>query len=140
MSYDPNNIFAKILRGEAPCVKVYEDDATLAFMDIMPQTDGHVLIIPKAAAATLMDVPADALQATILTTQRLARAVKTAMQAPGIYVAQMNGEAAGQTVPHCHFHVIPRHPGRTYRDHATTMADSAVLEANAQKIRAALAE
>lgn len=138
MAYDTNNIFAKILRGQAPCVQVYEDEHTLAFMDIMPQSDGHVLIIPKEAAETLLDLSEDGARACIVTTQKLARAVKQAMGAPGIFVAQMNGAAAGQTVPHVHFHVIPRSPGAAPRAHAAEAADIQKINEHAALIRAAL--
>jgi len=138
MSYDSNNIFAKILRGEAPAVRVYEDARTLAFMDIMPQTEGHVLVIPKEEAATLLDLSEDAGHAALDTARKIARALKVALDAPGIYIAQMNGEAAGQTVPHFHIHVIPRHPGRPARSHASEMADPKALEVTAARIRLAL--
>lgn len=138
MSYDTNNIFAKILRHELPCTKVYEDDHTIAFMDIMPQTDGHVLVVPKEPAATLMALSPAGGYAALDTARKIAVALKQALDAPGIAIAQMNGEAAGQTVPHFHIHVIPRHPGVTYRSHATVMADPADLEATAVKIRKAL--
>jgi histidine triad (HIT) family protein len=139
MAYDSNNIFAKILRGEAPCIKLYEDEATLAFMDIMPQADGHVLVISKEPAETLLDISEEGARACIASTRKLARAVKAAMKAEGVFVAQMNGAAAGQTVPHLHFHVIPRSPGVAFRMHAAERADDAGLNANAAKIRAALA-
>ncbi|RYF59920.1 MAG: HIT family protein [Comamonadaceae bacterium] len=138
MSYDPNNIFAKILRGEAPCTRVYEDAHTLAFMDIMPQTDGHVLVIPKESADTLMNLSDAGGHATLDTARKIARALQKALAAPGIYIAQMNGAAAGQTVPHFHIHVIPRHGDDRQRAHASVMADPAALEATAVKIRAAL--
>lgn len=138
MSYDPNNIFAKILRQELPCTKVYEDEHTIAFMDIMPQTDGHVLVVPKESAETLMALSPQGGWAALDTARKIAIAIKKALNAPGIAIAQMNGEAAGQTVPHFHIHVIPRHPGVTYRSHASVMADPAELEATAVKIRQAL--
>ena len=138
MSYDSNNIFAKILRGEAPCVKVYEDSATLAFMDIMPQTDGHVLVIPKEDADSLMTLSSAGGQAALDTARKIAVALTKGLNAPGIYIAQMNGEAAGQTVPHFHIHVIPRGPGLPQRQHASQMADPAHLATIAEKIKAAL--
>lgn len=137
MSYDPSNIFARILRGEIPAHKVFEDGQTLAFMDVMPQADGHTLVIPKAAAENLFDLPAESLAATILTTQRVARAVKQAFEAPGVLVAQLNGRGAGQSVFHIHFHVIPRFEGIDLRFHARGMADPDLLAAHAAKIRAA---
>lgn len=139
MAYDPDNIFARIVRGEIPCVRVHEDDATLAFMDLMPQSEGHTLVIPKRAGENLLDTsPADA-AAAILTTQRVARAVKAAFAPPGLVVTQFNGPAAGQTVFHLHFHVIPVYAGAGLRLHAREKAEAAVLEAHAARIRAALA-
>jgi len=138
MAYDRNNVFAKILRGEIPAHKVYEDAQTLAFMDVMPQADGHTLVIPKVEAEGLLDVPPEALAATIVTTQHVARAVKAAFAAPGILVAQLNGSAAGQSVFHIHFHIVPRRAGLDLKLHAREMADPAVLAAHAERIRAAL--
>jgi histidine triad (HIT) family protein len=138
MAYDRNNIFARILRGEIPAHKVFEDEHTLAFMDVMPQADGHALVIPKAEAENLFELPPQALTATILTTQRVARAVKKAFDAPGILIAQLNGPAAGQSVFHIHFHVVPRHEGLDLRLHARDMADPAVLGEHAARVRAAL--
>jgi histidine triad (HIT) family protein len=138
MAYDRNNVFARIVRGEIPAHKVFEDEHTLAFMDVMPQADGHTLVIPKAEAENLFDLPGPALAATILTTQRVARAVQKAFAAPGILIAQLNGPAAGQSVFHIHFHVLPRHEGLDLRFHARGMADPALLAAHAEKVRAAL--
>jgi histidine triad (HIT) family protein len=138
MAYDRNNVFARILRGEIPAHRVYEDAHTLAFMDVMPQADGHVLVIPKAEAENLFEVAPEALTATILTTQRVARAVQKAFDAPGILIAQLNGAPAGQSVFHIHFHVVPRHAGLDLRLHARDMADHAVLAAHAARVRAAL--
>ena len=138
MAYDRNNVFARIVRGEIPAHKVFEDEHTLAFMDVMPQADGHTLVIPKAEAENLFDLPAPALAATILTTQRVARAVQKAFAAPGILIAQLNGSAAGQSVFHLHFHVLPRHEGLDLRFHARGMADPTLLAAHAEKVRAAL--
>jgi histidine triad (HIT) family protein len=138
MAYDRNNIFARILRGEIPAHKVYEDEHTLAFMDVMPQAEGHALVIPKVQAENLFDLPPEALAATILTTQRVARAVKKAFDAPGILIAQLNGAPAGQSVFHIHFHVVPRHEGFDLRLHARDMADHAVLAQHAARVRAAL--
>ena len=138
MAYDRNNVFARIVRGEIPAHKVFEDEHTLAFMDVMPQADGHALVIPKAEAENLFDLPGPALAATILTTQRVARAVQKAFAAPGILIAQLNGSAAGQSVFHIHFHVLPRHEGLDLRFHARDMADPALLAAHAEKVRAAL--
>ena len=138
MAYDTNNVFARILRGEIPAHTVYEDDRTLAFMYVMPQVEGHTLVIPKVAAESLFDLPQDALAATIVTTQRVARAVKKAFDAPGIMIAQLNGSDAGQSVFHIHFHVIPRKGGINLRLHARDMADQKVLAEHAARVRAAL--
>lgn len=138
MSYDPENIFAKILRNEMPAIKVYENEHTLAFMDIMPQVDGHTLVIPKAPAVDLHDLEPDALAETIKTTQLVAGAVKQAFDAPGIMVAQLSGAAAGQTVFHIHFHIMPRHDGIDFKLHARDMEDPEKLEAHAVRIRSAL--
>ena len=138
MAYDPDNVFAKILRHEAPAIRVFENDHTLAFMDIMPQVDGHTLVIPKAPAQDLHDLAPDILAETIKTTQSVAAAVKQAFEAPGIMLAQLSGEAAGQTVFHLHFHILPRHHGIEFKLHAREVADMALLEAHASRIRAAL--
>src|SRR5690242_20619819 len=115
MSYDPSNIFGRILRGEVPAFKIYEDDATLAFMDVMPQSDGHTLVIPKAAAENIFDLDPAMLGALIRSTQKVAKAVKKAFAPPGIMIAQLNGAGAGQSVFHVHFHVIPRYHGVEFR-------------------------
>jgi histidine triad (HIT) family protein len=138
MAYDRNNIFARILRGEIPSHRVYEDELTLAFLDVMPQADGHTLVIPKAEAENILDVPAEALIAVVLTTQRVARAVQKAFDAPGILIAQLNGRAAGQSVFHVHFHIVPRRDGLELRFHARDMADPELLAEHAARIRAAL--
>lgn len=138
MTYDPNNVFAKILRGEIPSHRVYEDAHTLAFMDVMPQSDGHTLVIPKEAAANIFDLTPGMAAHLIQTTQKVARAVKTAMNAPGVMLVQLNGADAGQTVFHIHFHIIPRWSGLELKFHARGMADPAVLKAHAEKIKAAL--
>ena len=139
MNYDPNNIFAKIVRGEAPAHKIYEDEHTLAFMDLMPQAEGHTLVIPKSAAVDLVDIDPIALSKTILTTQHIAKAVKQAFDADGIMIAQLSGRAAGQSVFHLHFHILPRHGGIDFQLHAQTVAPTEQLEANAEKIRKVLA-
>ena len=138
MSYDTNNIFAKILRGEIPACKVYEDNHTLAFMDVMPQSNGHVLVIPKIAASNLFDIAPDALNRLIITTQTISRAAKTAFNADGVTVMQFNGVAAGQTVFHLHFHVIPRYEGKELRVHAREMADIKILTAQAEQLKQVL--
>ncbi|MEY2864562.1 MAG: hypothetical protein RLY58_2269 [Pseudomonadota bacterium] len=139
MAYNDHNIFAKILRGELPCIKVYEDDHTLAFMDIMPQAAGHTLVIPKAPAETLIDLSPDAAAHLIQTVQKVSAAVKTAMQTEGVVLMQLNGAAAGQTVPHVHFHVIAGSIMDLRNAHAQHMGDQAEIAAHADKIRAALA-
>ena len=138
MAYDPDNIFAKILRGEANAHVVLDEEHCLAFMDLMPQSPGHTLIIPREPAENLFDLSAEGLAHLIATTQRVARAVKTALNPPGLTIVQLNGADAGQTVPHIHFHVIPRYPGEGLNFHAQTVADADELAANAAKIRAAL--
>lgn len=138
-AYDPSNIFARILRGELPCEKVYEDDATVAIMDIMPQADGHVLVVPKAASVNLLDADPAAFAGLFTAVQTVARAVKHAMGADGITIMQFNGSAAGQTVFHLHVHVLPRKSGVPLRPHTGMMEKPEVLKANAERIRAALA-
>lgn len=138
MPYDQNNIFAKIVRGEAPCFKVYEDDKTLAFMDIMPQVEGHTLIIPKEGAESIFDLSPDGAAALINTTKKVAAAVQEVTKAPGILLAQLNGAAAGQTVFHIHFHVMPRYNGIDLKIHAREKADFEKLKALAAKIAAAI--
>ena len=137
-SYDEQNIFAKILRGELPCIKLYEDEQTLAFMDIMPQTDGHALVIPKESAEMIHDLSPDSLAATILITQKIANAAKKGLGVPGILIAQTNGKAARQSVPHLHFHVIPCREGEQMRMHAAVLEDQEKLKQLAAKIIAAL--
>lgn len=139
MSYDDSNVFAKILRGEMPCCKIYEDDHTLAFMDIMPRADGHCLVIPKAKAINIFDVDAQTFSYVMETVRRLAPAVREAMGAGGILIQQFNEAVAGQMVFHLHYHIVPRHEGVALRAHSGEMEDAAVLEANAEKIRAAIA-
>ena len=137
--YDDQNVFAKILRGEMPCIKLYEDAHTLAFMDVMPQADGHALVIPKKPACDMLDLDEESAGQLIATVQKIAYAVKKGMGCAGVMLAQLNGPAAGQTVFHTHFHIIPRHDGIDMKIHARDMEDATVLEANAEKIRAALA-
>lgn len=137
MAYDDQNIFARILRGELPAIKIYEDDQVLAFMDIMPQADGHALVIPKTPAVTLMDLPADAAAYTIQIVQKIAKAIETALDAKGIVLMQLSGVAAGQTVPHVHFHLIPSSVHELGR-HAAQMGDQENIQALAEKIKAVL--
>ena len=136
--YDPDNIFAKILRGEIPCHRIYEDAQTLAFMDVMPQGEGHTLVIPKAPARGLLDAEPESLAALMASVQRVARAVKAAFQADGLTLFQFNEPAGGQTVSHLHVHVIPRREGVPLKRHEGGMADNAVLAEHAARIRAAL--
>lgn len=138
MAYDRNNVFAKILRGEIPSCKVYEDESTLAFMDVMPQSDGHTLVVPKYDAQNLFELPTPQLQQLIAVTQHIATAAKQAFKPDGITLMQFNGEAAGQTVFHIHFHVVPRYIGKSLREHGRAMADQAVLARQAEQLRAAL--
>lgn len=138
--YEDDNIFAKILRGEAPCVKIYEDADTLAFMDVMPQAEGHVLVIPKAEACDMMDLDSAMAQKLIVNVQKIARAVKSALGCPGVMLAQLNGSAAGQTVFHTHFHIIPRHDGVDLGFHAKEMVAPEALEIIAEKIRPLISE
>ena len=138
MSYDSDNIFAKILRGEAPAFKVYETEQALAFMDVMPQVPGHTLVIPKDSAEGLHDVNPVILGGTIQAVQTVADAVKQAFEAPGIMIAQLNGPAAGQTVFHLHFHIMPRSQGLEFKLHAREVEDFAVLKAHAERVRACL--
>lgn len=137
-TYDPDNVFAKILRGEIPAHRVYEDARTLAFMDVMPQGEGHTLVIPKAPARGLLDADPDSLAALVAGVQLVARAVKAAFRADGLTVFQFNEPAGGQTVFHLHVHVIPRREGVPLERHAGGMADDAVLAGHAARIRAAL--
>ena len=137
MTYDVENIFAKILRAEIPCDKVYEDDETLAFMDIMPQAPGHTIVIPKEPAETIFDLSAAGAANLIQVVQRVAAAVKQAMQAEGIVLMQLNGAAAGRTVDHIHFHIIP---GSTHNlgKHASSGNVADDLAAQAERISACL--
>jgi histidine triad (HIT) family protein len=138
-AYDPSNVFAKILRSELPCEKVYEDADTLAFMDIMPRADGHVLVIPKVEARTILDIdPAD-LGRLMASVQTVAKAVKAGMGADGLTIQQFNESAGGQVVFHLHVHVLPRHDGVALRPHTGAMEKPEVLKRHAEKIRAALA-
>ena len=139
-NYDPDNIFAMILRGELPCAKVLETEHILAFMDAFPQSEGHTLVIPKAPSRNLLDTSGKNLGRLIGATQKIATAVNEALNPDGIIVTQFNGAPAGQTVFHLHFHIIPRYAGIDLGAHggAGAMADPDILEASAQKIRTAL--
>ena len=137
-AYDDSNIFARILRGEIPSTRVYEDDAVVAFMDVMPQAPGHTLVMPKAKSRNLLDADPKTLATLMPAVQKIARAVKAAFNADGVTVIQFNEPAAGQTVFHLHVHVIPRFDGVPLKPHTGEMEDAAVLEENAAKIRKAL--
>lgn len=137
-AYDPNNIFAKILKGEIPCHKVYEDGDVLCFMDVMPQAPGHALIVPKAASRNMLDADPAVLAKVLPIVQKIAIAAKTAFAADGITVMQYNEPAGGQTVFHLHYHVVPRMDGQPLAKHTGTMENPDVLKANAEKLKAAL--
>jgi len=138
MTYDDNNVFAKILRGELPCHKVYETDRVLAFMDVMPRGDGHVLVIPKAKARNLLDVDPDELAELAKAVQIVGKAAKTALSADGLTIQQFNESAGGQVVFHIHFHVLPRFEGVALKPHSGQMEKPEILADFAAKIRAAL--
>ncbi len=138
MDYDPGNIFAKILRGEIPSHKVYEDEATFAFMDVMPQVDGHTLVIPRQGSRNLLDADPALLGPLLATTQKIARAAQKAFNAGGVLIKQFNEPAAGQTVFHLHFHVLPMVEGVGLRPHSGKMADHELLAKHAGMIRKAL--
>lgn len=133
-AYDDQNVFAKILRGELPCHKVYEDEQTLAFMDIMPRAEGHCLVIPKAPARNLFDVSPPDLAAVMSTVQKLARAARSALGADGISIQQFNESAGGQVVFHLHVHILPRWEGVSLKPPATDKADPGRLQELARKI------
>ena len=137
MAYDEQNIFARIIRGELPAIKLYEDDQVLAFMDIMPQADGHALVIPKTPAVTLLDLPPEAAAYTIQVVQKVAQAIEKALDAKGIVLMQLSGESAGQTVPHVHFHLSPSSIHQLGR-HAAQMGDQEKIKTLAEKIKAEL--
>ncbi|MFH7766492.1 HIT family protein [Acinetobacter sp. BSP-28] len=137
MLYDDQNIFARIIRNELPAIKVYEDEQVLAFMDIMPQAEGHTLVIPKTPAITLLDLPPDAAAYTIQIVQRVAQAMKIALDVQGIVLMQLSGASAGQTVPHVHFHLIPSSVHELGK-HALHMGDQEQIQALAERIKAAL--
>jgi histidine triad (HIT) family protein len=139
MAYDRDNVFAKILRGELPCHKAFDDDTALAFMDLFPQTPGHTLVIPKIKARNLFDTPDEELAALIARVKWVAAGVRTALEPDGIVVTQYNGAPAGQTVFHLHFHILPRWVDEEFRTHAHgKRADDAELADLAAKIAAAI--
>ena len=137
-AYDPNNIFAKILRGELPAHKVFEDEWTYAFLDIMPRAPGHALVIPKAPARTILDISADDLARVMTTTQRVARAATEEFAADGLTIQQFNEPAGGQVVFHLHVHVIPRKNGVALKAPASFKEDPAVLADQASRLKSAL--
>jgi len=137
--YDPSNIFGKILRGEIPSHRVFEDDAVIAIMDVMPQANGHMLVIPKAPSRNILDADAAVLSRVIAVVQQLSVAAMRAFHADGVTVMQFNEAPAGQSVFHLHFHVIPRHEGVALKGHSGEMEKPEVLAANAEKVRHALA-
>jgi histidine triad (HIT) family protein len=137
-SYDSQNVFAKIVRGEVPSTRVYEDDAVVAFMDVMPQGPGHTLVVPKAPSRNLLDADSATLEPLMGVVQKVARAVKTAFGADGVTIMQFNEPASGQTVFHLHVHVVPRFEGVPLKPHTGEMENPEVLKAHAEKIRAAL--
>jgi histidine triad (HIT) family protein len=137
--YDRDNIFAKILRGELPAAKVYEDECALAFLDLFPQSRGHTLVLPKVPARNLFDVDADALESLILRVQKVAQGIRAALKPDGVTLMQFNGQAGGQSVFHLHFHVIPRWDGLPIKGHGQAgMADKEELAALAREIAAAI--
>jgi histidine triad (HIT) family protein len=137
-TYDPDNIFAKILRGEIPATRVFEDDDVVAFMDVMPQGKGHTLVVPKAPSRNLLDADVSTLGPLMGAVQKIARAVKVAFEADGVTVIQFNEPAAGQSVFHLHVHVIPRFDGIPLKPHIGDMEDARLLQVHADKIKAAL--
>ncbi|RZT38674.1 HIT family protein [Cupriavidus agavae] len=138
--YDSHNIFARILRGELPCFKVYEDADTIAFLDIMPQSDGHTLVVPKEPAVDLFGLSGQAAAAAIRATQIVARGVRETFGPDGVVISQFNGAAAGQTVPHVHFHIVPRYADQALRGHAREQQSMEVLRAHAERLAATLAK
>jgi histidine triad (HIT) family protein len=137
-AYDDTNIFAKILRGEMPCHKVFEDDEALAFMDIMPRADGHVLVLPKAPSRNLLDADPGDLSKLIVRVQKIARAVRLACEADGVTILQYNERAGGQIIYHLHFHIIPRWTGVELGPHTGAQEKPEVLDGFAKKIAAAI--
>ena len=137
--YDDQNVFAKILRGELPSHKIFEDDKTLVIMDIMPRGDGHILVIPKAPSRNILDIETEDLNAVMATVQKMARTVIKAFGADGTTIQQFSEPAGGQVVFHTHVHIIPRFDGVSLKPHTGEMADNDILAGHAEKIRAALA-
>ncbi len=138
MAYDPENIFAKILRGEIPAHVIFEDDLTLSFLDVMPQTKGHALVVPKAPSENLLTADPEVFAPLLLTVQKVARAAMEAFKADGVGLQQFNQPAAGQTVFHTHFHILPRFEGVPLQPHSGQMADADVLIELTEAYRAVL--
>lgn len=138
-AYDNTNIFARILRGEIPSHRVYEDAEAIAFMDVMPQGPGHLLVVPKIASRNLLDADPEVLSRLMPVVQKLARAAKSAFAADGVTVMQFNEPASGQTVFHLHIHIIPRFDGEPLHPHTGAMEKPEILAENAERVRAALA-
>lgn len=135
-TYDPQNIFAQIIRGEAPCYKLYEDDDVLAFLDLFPQSLGHTLVVPKRSAArNILEIDPDALSKVMQVVQRLTRVIVDELNPDGVQVAQFNGAPAGQTVFHIHMHIVPRYAGQGLGIHAAQKADTAELEKLQARLR-----
>ena len=137
-SYDSDNVFAKILRGDMPAQKIYEDDKTVAIMDIMPRSDGHCLVVPKAPSRNILDIAADDLAAVMTTVQKVSRAAREAFAADGLTVQHFTEAAGGQVVFHTHVHVLPRHDGEPLRPHTGEMSPPEKIRADADRLRRAL--
>ena len=135
MAYDKENIFAKIIKGEANCVKIIENDYILSFMDVMPQTPGHTLLIPKYDTEDIFNLPEDYFIHLMDAKKRIARAIKNAYEPTGVMIMQLNGKEAGQTVFHLHFHIIPRKDGLNYKFHSSEPVNFNELEKEAKKIK-----
>ena len=135
MTYNEKNIFAKIISGEATCAKVMENDYILAFMDVMPQTTGHTLVIPKYNTENIYDLPEDYFIPMMDAIRKIAKSIKKVYSPTGVMIMQLNGQEAGQTVFHLHFHLIPRKEGLNYKFHASEMVDFEALKKEAEKIR-----
>ena len=135
MAYNKENIFAKIIKGEADCVKILENDYILSFMDVMPQTPGHTLLIPKYDTEDIFNLPEDYFIHLMDAKKRIARAIKNAYKPTGVMIMQLNGKEAGQTVFHLHFHIIPRKDGLNYKFHSSEIVSFSELEKEAEKIK-----
>ena len=135
MTYNKENIFAKIIKGEADCVKILENDYILSFMDVMPQAPGHTLLIPKYSTEDIFNLPEDYFMHLMDAKQRIAKAIKNAYEPTGVMIMQLNGKEAGQTVFHLHFHIIPRKEGLNYKFHSSEIVNFKELEKEAEKIK-----